>query len=59
MKLSVVKGHVDEATPDANYKVDGLSGATLTSDGVSKLVKFWMGDNGFKPFLTNLKNGEA
>lgn len=59
VKLSVVKGHVDDSTPDANYKVDGLSGATLTSDGVSKLVKFWMGDNGFKPFLTNLKNGEA
>lgn len=57
--VSVVKGHVDESTPDSGYKVDGLAGATLTSDGVSKLMKFWMGDNGFKPFLTNLKNGEA
>lgn len=59
VRVSVVKGHVDDATPDADYKVDGLAGATLTSDGVSKLMKFWMGDNGYKPFLTNLKNGEA
>lgn len=40
-------------------KVDGLSGATLTSKGVDNLVKFWMGENGFGPFLTNLKDGEA
>ena len=59
VSVSVVKGHVDEATPDAEHKVDGLSGATLTSNGVSSLMKFWMGDKGFKPFLTNLKNGEA
>lgn len=59
VKVSVIKGHVDEATPEQEYKVDGLSGATLTSNGVSNLVKYWMGDSGFKPFLTNLKNGEA
>lgn len=59
VKVDVIKGHVDESTPDADYKVDGLSGATLTSKGVSNLIKYWMGDTGFKPFLTNLKNGEA
>lgn len=59
VKMNVIKGHVDPATADAEYKVDGLAGATLTSNGVSNLVKYWMGDSGFKPFLTNLKNGEA
>lgn len=59
VKISVVKGHVDSATADAEYKVDGLAGATLTSNGVNNLVKYWMGESGFKPFLTNLKNGEA
>lgn len=59
VKVSVIKGHVDESTPEGEYKVDGLAGATLTSTGVNNLVKYWMGDNGFKPFLTNLKNGEA
>lgn len=59
VKVSVIKGHVDEATSEGEYKVDGLAGATLTSTGVNNLVKYWMGDNGFKPFLTKLKNGEA
>lgn len=59
VKVGVIKGHVDDATPKKEYKVDGLSGATLTSNGVSNLIKYWMGDAGFKLFLTNLKNGEA
>lgn len=59
VKVNVIKGHVNEATPEAEYKVDGLSGATLTSNGVNYLIRYWMGDSGFKPFLTNLKNGEA
>lgn len=57
--LSVVKGSVDPQAPDSEHKVDGLSGATLTSRGVHNLVQFWMGENGFKPFLQNLKEGEA
>jgi Na+-transporting NADH:ubiquinone oxidoreductase subunit C len=39
------------------YGVDALSGATLTSRGVDNLLKFWMSDAGFKPFLDNLKQG--
>lgn len=59
VKIDVIKGHVDAATAEAEYKVDGLSGATLTSNGVRNLMKFWMGDKGYKSFLTNLKNGGA
>jgi Na+-transporting NADH:ubiquinone oxidoreductase subunit C len=59
VKIEVLKGHVDEGTPNAEYKVDGLSGATLTSNGVENLLHFWMGENGYKPFIENLKSGEA
>jgi Na+-transporting NADH:ubiquinone oxidoreductase subunit C len=52
--ITVVKG---PAT--TNYEVDGLSGATLTARGVDNLIKFWMGNDGFEPFLTNLRAGEA
>ena len=31
--------------------VDGLSGATITSNGVSRLTQFWMSDNGYGKFL--------
>ena len=57
--LSVIKGAVTSGTANAEYKIDGLSGATLTSDGVTYMIQFWLGENGFKPFLTNLQNGEA
>ncbi len=57
--LGVIKGSVGVDTPNAQHKVDGLSGATLTANGVDNMIKFWLGDNGFRPFLTNLKNGEA
>lgn len=59
VNVQVVKGHVDPASAGAEFKADGLAGATLTSNGVDNLLKFWMGEKGFKPFLNNLKNGEA
>ena len=57
--LTVIKGAVDPASPNASAQIDGLAGATLTANGVTNLIHFWMGDNGFKPFLTNLKAGDA
>ena len=42
-----------------DHHIDALAGATLTSNGVDSLVKFWMGEAGFKKFLKNLQNGEA
>ncbi|MGB0664848.1 MAG: Na(+)-translocating NADH-quinone reductase subunit C [Pontibacterium sp.] len=57
--LGLIKGSVDASTPNAEHKVDGLSGATLTGNGVTNLIKFWMGENGYAPFIANLKAGEA
>ena len=52
--LRLVKGGADRSDM---YGVDSLSGATITSRGVDNLLKFWMSDSGFKPFLDNLKQG--
>lgn len=57
--LGLVKGTVDQANPNAKHQVDGLAGATLTANGVTNLVQFWMGANGYAPFLSNLKAGGA
>lgn len=43
----------------SKHHIDAIAGATLTSRGVDNLVKFWMGEQGFKSFLDNLKKGEA
>ncbi|MGB0224677.1 MAG: Na(+)-translocating NADH-quinone reductase subunit C [Marinobacterium sp.] len=58
-ELQLIKGKVDASTVNAEYKVDGLSGATLTANGVTNLVQFWMGKNGYAPFLANLRAGDA
>lgn len=50
--LQVVKGHAEESSA---HDIDGLSGATLTSNGVNYLIQFWLGDTGFASFLTHLK----
>lgn len=57
--LGLIKGSVNPESASAKHQIDGLSGATLTSVGVSNLVKFWMGENGYAPFLSNLKAGGA
>ncbi|MFA0811989.1 Na(+)-translocating NADH-quinone reductase subunit C [Microbulbifer epialgicus] len=57
--INVIKGQVNPDSPDAIHEVDGLSGATLTSKGVDNLVNFWLGNQGYGPFLKNLKAGEA
>jgi len=54
-RIEVLKGTVDKNSPDAIYQADGLAGATLTARGVGNLLKYWMGENGYKPFLDKLK----
>ncbi|MBV0932161.1 Na(+)-translocating NADH-quinone reductase subunit C [Marinobacterium weihaiense] len=58
-QIRLIKGSVDASTPNAEHKIDGLSGATLTSNGVTNLVQFWMGESGYAPFLNNLRAGGA
>jgi Na+-transporting NADH:ubiquinone oxidoreductase subunit C len=49
-KISVKKGQAGKPEDDP-YHVDGLSGATLTSRGVTHLVQFWLSDDGYGPYL--------
>jgi len=56
--LTVIKGQVTESTPGAESKIDGLSGATITSRSVEKLVKYWLGSDGYGKFLAKFRTGE-
>lgn len=56
-KISVIKGTVSPTDKAKDYKVDGLSGATITAVGVSGLVKYWLGQDGFGPYLAKLRQG--
>ncbi len=55
VKIAVIRGHVNPDVNGAEYQVDGLSGATLTSQGVSNLVKYWLGGHGFGPYLQKMR----
>lgn len=53
LPIDVVKG----SAGDSEHKIDGLSGATLTSNGVDHTVDFWTSDKAFGPFLANVRKG--
>lgn len=39
----------------ANFQVDGISGATRTTQGVDHMLRFWLGDYGFGPYLQRMR----
>lgn len=50
----VATGVSKAGTPRDNW-VDGISGATLTVRGVSNMIQFWLGEQGYKPYLDALR----
>ena len=42
-----------------DYEIDGISGATLTSNGVTNMIRYWLGENGYGPVLQKLREGMA
>ena len=55
VRIEIVKGKVVTGGANAAYQIDGLSGATITSKGVSNAVRYWLG-HGYGPFLQKLKS---
>ncbi|MDJ0928212.1 MAG: Na(+)-translocating NADH-quinone reductase subunit C [Gammaproteobacteria bacterium] len=56
VRLEVIKGNVDPANVAAAWQVDGISGSTLTGNGVTNMVRYWFGPDGFGPFLDRLRS---
>ena len=57
--INVLKGKVDMSREGADSQIDGLAGATLTTRGVDNLVRYWLGDEGFRPLINYLQAEEA
>lgn len=53
VRIEVVRGQAG-AGDDSVHQVDGMSGATLTGRGVSKLLQYWAGPHAFGPYLGKL-----
>ncbi|MCB9091795.1 MAG: Na(+)-translocating NADH-quinone reductase subunit C [Halobacteriovoraceae bacterium] len=56
--FNMVKGGVQEGNPEADHQVDALSGATITTHGVESSIHYWLGQNGYGPFLSKIRSGE-
>lgn len=54
VKIQVVKN----ADTSDKYSIDALSGATITSNGVTNAMKYWLGPEGFKPFVDRMKGAK-
>jgi Na+-transporting NADH:ubiquinone oxidoreductase subunit C len=55
-QLAVVKGPAGPPARDPHH-VDGLSGATITSNGITRVVRFWLSDQGYARYLRALREG--
>jgi len=54
IEIAVIKGKVDQTNKMADYQVDGLSGATLTSRGVTNMLAFWFSESGYRETLNKI-----
>jgi Na+-transporting NADH:ubiquinone oxidoreductase subunit C len=57
-KLTVIKGAAGPPDRDP-HRIDGLSGATITSNSVARLIGFWLSADGYAPYLKRLREGAA
>ena len=58
VRIEVAKGPAGPPAEDP-FRVDGISGATITCRGVTSLVQHWLGDRGFGPYLRFVADEEA
>lgn len=59
VRIEVAKGEVDASDARAAWRVDGIAGATLTTRGVSNMLRYWLGEQGYGPLLGRLRAGEG
>jgi Na+-transporting NADH:ubiquinone oxidoreductase subunit C len=54
--ITIIKGQAGPADKDPLH-VDGLSGATVTSNAVTRLMQYWLGGDGYGKFLHRVREG--
>lgn len=48
------EGAVQPGTETARYQVDALTGATVTGNAVTSMIRYWFGAHGYRAFLESL-----
>ncbi len=55
VRFKVSSGTVDADSPAAAYEVDVMTGATITGDAVTQLIRYWFGSQAYGKFIEQLK----
>ena len=50
-QVRVIKGLVPDGIAGEELMIDGMSGASLTGNGFTGIIKYWTGPNGFGPYM--------
>ena len=53
MRFQVARGQASSV-----HEVDGITGATRTGSGVTRMVRFWLGPEGYGPLMDAIARGE-
>ena len=53
LRFAVARGNASSI-----YEVDGITGATRTSNAMTRMIRFWLGPEGYGPFLDAVRRGE-
>ena len=53
-KVGLTVKKAGQAAADSPYQIDGLSGSTITTNGVDRMLKLWLGENGYGKYLEQL-----
>lgn len=54
VRIEVIRGRAGDPETDP-HRVDGLAGATMTSRGVTNMLRFWLSESGFGSYLERLR----
>lgn len=54
----VIRFSVARGTASSVHEVDGITGATRTGASITRIVRFWLGENGYGPLLDAINRGE-
>ena len=53
IRITVARGAATDP-----FEVDAIAGATRSTTGVTNMLRFWLGERGFGPFLARLGSGD-
>jgi len=59
LRFAINHGKVEPGSSTWLYEVDALTGATVTSDAVTSIIRYWFGPDGYRDFLDKLRQQQG